>query len=38
MGDYTHLSVSDRRRFRIFLEMGLSMTEIALALLKRKRR
>jgi len=29
MGKYTHLSISDRRRFHIFLEMGLSVTEIA---------
>ena len=29
MGDYTHLSMSDRRRLHIFLEMGLTMTEIA---------
>jgi len=36
MGDYTHLSVSDRRRFRIFLEMGLSMTEIAQRLSKHR--
>ena len=29
MGQYTQLSVSDRRRLFIFLEMGLSVTEIA---------
>lgn len=29
MGDYTHLSITDRRRLYTFLEMGLSMTEIA---------
>gem|GEM_PF-5730277 len=34
MGDYTHLSMSDRRRFHVFLEMGLSMTEIAKRLSK----
>ncbi len=28
MGKYTQLSISDRRRFYIFLEMGLSITEI----------
>lgn len=29
MGEYTHLSISDRRRLHIFLEMGVSITEIA---------
>jgi IS30 family transposase len=29
MGNYTHLSISDRRRFYILLEMGLSVTDIA---------
>lgn len=29
MGNYTHLSISDRRRFYTFLEMKLSMTDIA---------
>ena len=29
MGKYTHLSIIDRRRFYIFLEMKLSMTDIA---------
>lgn len=29
MGKYTHLSLSDRRRFYTFIEMKLSMTEIA---------
>jgi IS30 family transposase len=29
MGKYTHLSIVDRRRLYIFLEMGLSITEIA---------
>lgn len=29
MGNYTHLSNSDRRRLYVFLEMGLSITEIA---------
>lgn len=29
MGKYTHLSITDRRRFYTFLEMKLSMTEIA---------
>jgi IS30 family transposase len=29
MGDYTHLSITDRRRLSVFIEMGLSMTEIA---------
>lgn len=29
MGKYTHLSMSDRRRFYTFIEMGLSIKEIA---------
>lgn len=29
MGEYTHLSITDRRRFYTFLEMGLSILEIA---------
>ena len=29
MGQYTHLSITDRRRFSIFLKMGLSISEIA---------
>lgn len=29
VGKYIHLSILDRRRLHIFLEMGLSMTEIA---------
>lgn len=29
MGKYTHLSTSDRRRLCVFLEMGLSIAEIA---------
>lgn len=29
MGKYTQLSITDRRRLHIFLEMGLSITEIA---------
>ena len=36
MGNYTHLSVSDRRRFTVFLEMGLSMIEIAKRLSKHR--
>ena len=28
MRDYTHLSITDRRRLSVFLEMGFSMTEI----------
>ncbi len=36
MGDDTHLSMSDRRRFHIFLEMGLSMTEIVKRLSKHR--
>jgi len=29
MGNYTHLSSSDRRRFYTFLEMKLSITDIS---------
>ena len=29
MGKYTHLSITDRRRLHIFLEMKLSITEIS---------
>jgi IS30 family transposase len=29
MGEYTHLSITDRRRFYTFLEMDLSISEIA---------
>jgi len=29
MGKYTHLSISDRRRFYTFIEMGLPISEIA---------
>jgi IS30 family transposase len=36
MGKYTHLSVSDRRRFSVFLEMRLSMSEIAKRLSKHR--
>lgn len=36
MGKYTHLSMSDRRRFYTFLEMGLGMTEIAERLSKHR--
>jgi IS30 family transposase len=36
MGKYTHLSVSDRHRFSVFLEMGLSMCEIAKRLSKHR--
>jgi IS30 family transposase len=36
MGKYTHLSMLDRRRFSVFLEMGLSMTEIAKRLSKHR--
>ena len=28
MGDYTHLSISDRRRFYTLLEMKLPITEV----------
>ena len=36
MGKYTHLSISDRRRFYTLLEMGLSITEIANRLSKHR--
>jgi IS30 family transposase len=36
MGNYTHLSVSDRRRFSVLLEMDLSITEIAKRLSKHR--
>lgn len=36
MGNYTHLSLSDRRRFYMLLEMGLPITEIAKRLLKHR--
>ncbi len=36
MGKYTHLSISDRRRFFTLLEMGLSITEIAKRLSKHR--
>lgn len=36
MGKYTHLSMSDRRRFFTFLEMGLSISEIAKRLSKHR--
>ncbi len=36
MGKYTHLSMSDRRRFCTFLEMGLSISEIARKLSKHR--
>jgi IS30 family transposase len=36
MDKYTHLSVSDRRRFSVFLEMGLSISEIAKRLSKHR--
>ena len=29
MGKYTQLSITDRQRLYVFLEMGLSVTEIA---------
>ena len=29
MGKYTQLSITDRQRFYVFLEMGLSLSEIA---------
>ena len=32
MGQYTQLSVTDRRRIFVFLEMGLSIREITLKL------
>src|SRR3990167_1568060 len=36
MGKYTHLSISDRRRFYTLLEMGLSITEIGHRLSKHR--
>lgn len=36
MGNYTHLSISDRRRFYTFLEMKLSIAEIAKRLSKHR--
>jgi len=36
MGKYTHLSISDRRRFFTFLDMGLSVSEIAKRLSKHR--
>lgn len=36
MGKYTHLSISDRRRFYTFLEMKLSISEIAKKLNKHR--
>lgn len=36
MGNYTHLSISDRRRLYTFLEMGLSISEIARRLSKHR--
>jgi IS30 family transposase len=36
MGNYTHLSVSDRRRFSVLLEMDLSIAEIAKRLSKHR--
>lgn len=36
MGDYTHLTVTDRRRLYVFIEMGLSITEIAKRLSKHR--
>jgi IS30 family transposase len=36
MGNYTHLSMSDRRRFSVLLEMDLSITEIAKRLSKHR--
>src|SRR3990167_2482268 len=36
MGKYTHLSISDRRRFFTLLEMKLSITEIAKRLSKHR--
>ncbi len=36
MGKYTHLSISDRRRFYTLLEMGLPITEIANRLSKHR--
>ena len=36
MGNYTHLSISDRRRFYTLFEMGLPITEIAKRLSKHR--
>src|SRR3989338_1278600 len=36
MGKYTHLSISDRRRFYTFIEMGLPISEIAKRLSKHR--
>ena len=36
MGNYTHLSISDRRRFYTFIEMGLPISEIAKKLSKHR--
>lgn len=36
MGKYTHLSISDRRRFFTLLEMKISITEIAKRLSKHR--
>lgn len=36
MGKYTHLSISDRRRFSTLLEMGLSISEITKRLSKHR--
>src|SRR5665213_3578189 len=36
MSKYTHLSISDRRRFLTFLEMGVSVAEIAKKLFKHR--
>jgi transposase, IS30 family len=36
MGNYTHLTVTDRRRLYVFFEMGLSMTKIAKRLSKHR--
>ena len=36
MGQYTHLSISDRRRFYVLLEMGLQISEIAKKLNKHR--
>lgn len=36
MGNYTHLSISNRRRLYTFLEMGLSITEIAKRLVRNR--
>lgn len=36
MGNYTHLSMPDRRRFCIFLEMGFPLSEIAKKLSKHR--